>query len=130
MRGELGERVALRDDLGQWAESESHDSRLEHRSGHRRRSVERRSVGGVAGRPPQLTARLLGRSEARLAQREHVVPTVAARQSIDLADEAIEVTQREQRAELVAQGVAVSTASTMNTSVSPGPMTLPAPRSP
>ena len=130
MRRELSEGVALRDDLGQRPEPEAHDSWFEHGGRERRWPVKRRAVGGVAGRPPELPSRLLSGSEAPLTQREDVIPSVTAREPVDLPDESVEIPQREQRAEVIAQGVTVSTASTMNTSVSPGPMTLPAPRSP
>ena len=74
VRRELGERVVLRDDLGERPESEADDTRLDHRRGERCRSVERDAVGGVARRPPQLAAGPLGRLEAGVAQREQSVP--------------------------------------------------------
>ena len=129
-RGELAEGVVLGDDLGQRAEPEAHDTGLEHAGRDGCGSVERGPVGRVARRPPQLPAGLLGRIEACCSQMDEPVPVVQGGQPIHLADEPVEVAEREQVPEGVAQGVTVSTRSTMKTSVSPGPITLLAPRSP
>ena len=128
MRCERIECVVLGDDLGQWAESEPHDPRFQHRCGQRRRRVERGPVRGVASGTPELAAGLLGRSETGRAQPDDVIPRFAVREMVHLTDEPVEVAQFEQGSERVAQGVAVPTASTMNTSVSPGPMASPEPR--
>ena len=129
-RSELAEGVVLGDDLGQWPEPEAHDTGLEHAGRDRCGSVERGPVGRVARGSPQLPAGLLGRIEACCSQMDEPVPVVHGSQPVHLADEPVEITEREQVPEGVAQGVTVSTRSTMKTSVSPGPITLPAPRSP
>ena len=70
-------------------------------------------------------------------QRDQAVPVRPAGETVGLAHEPVEVTEREQptqvgagpRVVLVADQDAMSTRSTTKTSVSPGPITLPAPRS-
>jgi hypothetical protein len=132
VRSQLSERVALCGHLGEWPEAEAHDPGLEHGGGERCRSVEGRAVRREARRPPQLPTGLLGRGEAGVAQLEHTVPVAGDREAIHPPHEPVDVAEREQLPQLrqVAQGRAVSTRSTTNTRVSPGPITPPAPRSP
>jgi hypothetical protein len=129
VRRELSEGVVLRDDLGQRTEAEPHHARFEHRCRECRGTFERDPVGGVPRRSPQLAAGLLGGCEAGVAQCHDLVPPFARREPVGLAHEAIEVTECEEVPQSAQDG-AVSTRSMMKTSVSPGPITSPAPRSP
>ncbi|MGA1078325.1 MAG: hypothetical protein ACO3VG_05045 [Nitriliruptoraceae bacterium] len=128
--GQLGEGVRLRDDLGQRTQPVAGHAGLGHRGRERRRPLERDAVGGVPGRPPELAAGPLGRGEAGVAEHQHGVPVAAGAATVHLADQAVEVAEVEQVAEVRVRGHPTSIRSTANTRVSPGPMTLPAPRSP